>query len=170
MPIFQRVQLSKIECACGNDRFCDRMKLVYRGNEAVIYQLKDTTSFTNDVEGVSHVNEEILEILKEKNKTAVRDGLLNLLTLQASALIYLRSSCNGTISEEHECTKGLEYLIDATCDLVTAAKELTEGSHSEAMKNVGTCPKDSKDKDPDLAYTLGMEIVKVLENIDMEHE
>ncbi|WKY13505.1 hypothetical protein Q1695_004386 [Nippostrongylus brasiliensis] len=143
------------------------MKLVYRGNEAVIYQLEGKASFTNDVEGVSHVNEEILEILKEKNETAVRDGLLNLLTLEASALFYLRSSCNGTTTEKHECEKGLEYLFDATCDLVTATKELTEGSKPEAMKKVGTCSKGSKG--PELAYNLAMETLDALENRETEH-
>ncbi|WKY13511.1 hypothetical protein Q1695_004389 [Nippostrongylus brasiliensis] len=135
-------------------------------NDGFLYLFQGKESFEGDVEGVSSANQEILEILNEKNRTAVRDRLLNLLTLQTSALIYLGSSCNGTTSEEHACNKGLEHLYDATCELVAAVKELAEVSQLEAIQKVGTCPKGSEDKNPELAYGLGMDILEALESTE----
>ncbi|VDL76903.1 unnamed protein product [Nippostrongylus brasiliensis] len=159
------VQLSKLKCAYGDRKFCDRMKFVHRVNDMVVYLIKNEESFNDDKETISYANEAIRDVLAEGHKTQLPELLWIVVLLETSALEQLRVNCNGAKSERLGCKKGLEWLSDATCDLVTAVKELTGVTQLEAIQKVGTCPKGSSD--PELAYKLGAALLDALENIEL---
>ncbi|VDL76905.1 unnamed protein product [Nippostrongylus brasiliensis] len=136
-------------------------------NDEVMELFRDKDSYKDDMEEVLSANEAIREVLSEENRTEVRETLRTAVLLEISALDQLGFSCNGTKTEEHECTIGLDYLFTATYRLVDVAKEVAEQNQLESIKKAFiTFQKASMRKsykDPALLHDLVNETLEALE-------
>ncbi|VDL72909.1 unnamed protein product [Nippostrongylus brasiliensis] len=123
-----------LNCQTESANFCNQLTFAYDANTMAEHNL-DGDKFKDDRKRVSLANQRVLDVLKKRNESELRDALRRALYSETHALFNVRVSCKGQERWSSACQLGASFLCFATEGLVNAIIEMAEGVQKKKISN-----------------------------------